>query len=605
MPSLRNPLLYDPSRTSGLRRAFAKEFLRRIESIRREMMYLVLKEDALALKDEDNLMFNFNPYHDELGRFTFEVGQYFDDAPNDKATSKEAKKWRKDMQEVYDTNQEFKTVADAVTIYTQGSYQVFSRESGWAVGKEVDPSYKQQGGLDFSGKRLGAATSPLGEYKNYFKGQDVTKADYATVREAGAALHNAISSSKPLEHSVYRGFALHPSAERVAYKAPNVGETIDLAGVTSFSSDREVSRQFATGSAKGQQQGGLSVSGLAITYEIVPGAKGLKVGALSPWDQKEVISAGKFKVTDVIKGSIEAKHGKWTARVEHIHIKMEQYETYTAPKQDKSMVKNISQKDIALVFYQDPFLEYEKRDDKEDNFIRNTRWKWRTPAQKVAAFKEWLEEQTAKKLLSKEEVGQLWTERYLKAAYERGKVRGTTQASKARKAQYQAFLTDTSRARRKMESLVQRNLDELEGFSKRMSTKAARLVADAVDNNQTPAALARRLTREFNIEKKRAITIARTEIVRAQAEGQLDAFDDLGITHVKVMAEFRIANDQACPICQELNGTLFTIEEAHGVIPVHPNCQCGWEIVLQDQEEDLDLKRNRKRVRKALKRARR
>jgi hypothetical protein len=36
-----------------------------------------------------------------------------------------------------------------------------------------------------------------------------------------------------------------------------------------------------------------------------------------------------------------------------------------------------------------------------------------------------------------------------------------------------------------------------------------------------------------------------------------------------------------CEKCQDLEGKVFTTEEARGVIPVHPNCRCCWVSVIE------------------------
>lgn len=251
---------------------------------------------------------------------------YFDDAPISKASSKEAKKWRKDMQSKYDSDKEFKTVADAVTIYTQGSYNILSRESSVAVGDDIDPeTYKDEMVVQFGPKKLGACASPLAEYKNYFKNQDVENTEVSTVREAGAAIHRTIHRSKSFDAPFYRGVILPPSQARSRFKLPTVGDEIKLPGVTSFTANREIAEDFATGNAKGQRQrGGINPHALALTFEVQSGGKGIKVGALSPWSQEEIISAGKFKIVEVKQGKIAAKN----TMIDHVHVVMKQTETY-------------------------------------------------------------------------------------------------------------------------------------------------------------------------------------------------------------------------------------------------------------------------------------
>lgn len=54
-------------------------------------------------------------------------------------------------------------------------------------------------------------------------------------------------------------------------------------------------------------------------------------------------------------------------------------------------------------------------------------------------------------------------------------------------------------------------------------------------------------------------------------------------------AEFTTqGDDKVCPECELLAGEEYTVDEARGVIPVHPNCRCTWEVTIElpDEEDD-------------------
>jgi SPP1 gp7 family putative phage head morphogenesis protein len=52
---------------------------------------------------------------------------------------------------------------------------------------------------------------------------------------------------------------------------------------------------------------------------------------------------------------------------------------------------------------------------------------------------------------------------------------------------------------------------------------------------------------------------------------------------VTVDAEYTTADDnKVCPKCRQLEGNVYTIDEARGIIPVHPNCRCAWNPVVRD-----------------------
>ena len=75
--------------------------------------------------------------------------------------------------------------------------------------------------------------------------------------------------------------------------------------------------------------------------------------------------------------------------------------------------------------------------------------------------------------------------------------------------------------------------------------------------------------------------LARTEVMRAHAEASLNTFEAFGVEGVKTNAEFCAGHHTAkdkrtCPKCLKLNGEIFTVKSARGIIPVHPNCRCSW-----------------------------
>jgi len=70
--------------------------------------------------------------------------------------------------------------------------------------------------------------------------------------------------------------------------------------------------------------------------------------------------------------------------------------------------------------------------------------------------------------------------------------------------------------------------------------------------------------------RRRMQTIARTETARAQNMGYMEGLGDLGVER----AEFS-ATSGACDECNDLNGQEFPLDEARGIIPVHPNCRCA------------------------------
>jgi len=75
--------------------------------------------------------------------------------------------------------------------------------------------------------------------------------------------------------------------------------------------------------------------------------------------------------------------------------------------------------------------------------------------------------------------------------------------------------------------------------------------------------------------RQRSRSIARTETSRAVNEGYLQGLEQQNVyRRVKIS----MAAD-ACPLCTEHEGRIFTLEEAHAFLPIHPNCRCAWVVV--------------------------
>ena len=150
-----------------------------------------------------------------------------------------------------------------------------------------------------------------------------------------------------------------------------------------------------------------------------------------------------------------------------------------------------------------------------------------------------------------------------------------------------------------LDLLIARNLSELDGVSKAAGLRIRRDLAEGLARGQHPFEMARTLTDDVsNIGIHRARLIARTEIIRAHAEASLNRYKEFGVDAVKGEVEFATAgDDQVCPICASLDGEVFSLKDAEGVIPVHPNCRCAWlPAVDLSSKVEAALSRNADRV---------
>lgn len=216
---------------------------------------------------------------------------------------------------------------------------------------------------------------------------------------------------------------------------------------------------------------------------------------------------------------------------------------------------------------------------------------FRTDADKLKEFDAWLREQIAKGLLSIPKEGynpeQPWMSTYIDSAYRRGLVNAYNELHKADIANDEAaakravFLEMAFAQPERMDKvrfLATRAYNDLRGVSDDMARRMNRVMATAIANGYGPGKTAKLLREAIDgMPSRRAELIARTEIIAAHAQGQLDAFKDLGVKELGVMAEWSTAgDDRVCEKCAALQGRLFTIEEAQGMIPVHALCRCSW-----------------------------
>lgn len=81
----------------------------------------------------------------------------------------------------------------------------------------------------------------------------------------------------------------------------------------------------------------------------------------------------------------------------------------------------------------------------------------------------------------------------------------------------------------------------------------------------------------------RSRTIARTEIIAAHAESTLNSYEEARIEGVEVEAEWTATMDNVvCPYCRDMQGRRYSISEARGMIPAHPNCRCAFLPAIGD-----------------------
>lgn len=224
--------------------------------------------------------------------------------------------------------------------------------------------------------------------------------------------------------------------------------------------------------------------------------------------------------------------------------------------------------------------------------VQPREYEFRTSADKLKAFNEWFRQQVEAGIFSVPpgtDPTEPWTAKYVDSAYRRGIVNAFIAARGAELLGLgvEEFLRASfGRPERlsKARLLATRSFESLRGITAYMSSQLNRILAQGIIDGRSISDLAKQMTDEIDgLTRQRAFVLARTEIISAHAEGQLDSFEELGIEQLGILAEFSTARDEAvCPICLELEGRVYTIAEARGVIPVHPNCRCAWTVHIPE-----------------------
>jgi len=260
---------------------------------------------------------------------------------------------------------------------------------------------------------------------------------------------------------------------------------------------------------------------------------------------------------------------------------------------DKAVQKFLVEEDAFGLGERKPFQLSGYQPEQNEPIIENKRqYAFLTDPDKLKQFQRWLQQQIDAGLLqvSGGIQGQPWTAEYVESAWRKGMMRAYTDVHKqdlSRTPEWyrgtkEQFLISSFRQPEmmsKVQLLATRAFEGLKGVTEQMSTQMSRILADGMVNGYGPKKIAKMMSDSIGrLTRTRALVIARTEIIHAHAEGQLDGYKLLGIEQVDAEVEWSTAGDVlVCPECSDLEGNVYTIKEAHGMIPLHPNCRCAWK----------------------------
>jgi SPP1 gp7 family putative phage head morphogenesis protein len=222
-------------------------------------------------------------------------------------------------------------------------------------------------------------------------------------------------------------------------------------------------------------------------------------------------------------------------------------------------------------------------------------WAGLSEAERQRRFGEWLYNVVDDLVIDSPDLASLaipggWQRTFLRRAYVNGVTMTTTALRRAGRDivdQTAAQIFNSPFHRGSLESLFERNLAALRGFTNTMAAGLQNMIADAILTGENPRALGADIAKRFELSGNRGRTIARSEVIRANAVGQLNTFKQFGERGVQLQAEFLTAgDDRVCEECAGLEGEIYDLDEAAGVIPVHPNCRCTWIPLQMEMTEE-------------------
>ncbi len=234
---------------------------------------------------------------------------------------------------------------------------------------------------------------------------------------------------------------------------------------------------------------------------------------------------------------------------------------------------------------------------------QNTRWQFASDPEALDAFQAWLRAQL-EDLAQGQEEEDAW-DAYIQSGWKKGAGRAWDDASPyaagyaadqstadfyaGTKEQFMRSAFGQPVAVEKVQLLAARAFDELENVTADMANKISRVLTDGLVEGMSPRDIASEMVDQVDISRARALLVAQTEIIRAHAEGQLTALEQLGVTEVGVAVEWSTTGDEkVCDQCEPLEGVVLSIDEARGMLPRHPGCRCAWipANVGEDPEEE-------------------
>ena len=192
-------------------------------------------------------------------------------------------------------------------------------------------------------------------------------------------------------------------------------------------------------------------------------------------------------------------------------------------------------------------------------------------------------------------VGELWfMTQFVGPAYESGAARNRA-ALAAQSVVYKASRPDLQSLllsepyQRRLSLLAAREFEAMKGLGNEIKKEMAQILTAGMANGQGPIDIAKRMTEQLEIDKRRAEMIARTEINNAHTEARMDQAVDarirLGIESLE--CHISALSLTTRPSHRARHGTLHTVQEQRdwwSQRGERVNCKCSTITILVDSK---------------------
>lgn len=104
-----------------------------------------------------------------------------------------------------------------------------------------------------------------------------------------------------------------------------------------------------------------------------------------------------------------------------------------------------------------------------------------------------------------------------------------------------------------------------------------KILTDQMRTGINPRDAARQLRDKVEASVSDSETLLRTESSRVQSDVQIESARSSGYEEVQFIST---EDNSVCDLCASLHNRVFTLKEAAGVIPAHPNCRCSFAAYI-------------------------